>query len=258
MPFSLTNAPSTFQSLMNDLFKPVLRTFVLVFFDNILVYSPSAEEHLHHLRTVLGVLQTNHIFGKASKCRFGVSEIDWLGHLISNHGVWADPSKLSAMLQWPLPHSIKSVRGRLGLTGYYRKFIYDYGIITAPLTALLKKNAFHWTSSATTTFLNLKEVVTSPHVLHLLDFSKNFTIEYDACGTSLGAVVMQEGCPIAFLSPALKGQDLFLSTYEKELLSLVTTVQKWCPCLLGQSFKVETDQQALKSLLEQKVGTISQ
>lgn len=109
------------------------------------------------------------------------------------------------MLQWPLPHSIKSVCGFLGLTGYYRKFIHGYGIIIAPLTALLKKNDFHWTSSATTTFLNLKEAVTSPLVLHLPDFSKTFTIEYDACGTCLGVVLMRKGCPIAFLSQALKG-----------------------------------------------------
>jgi hypothetical protein len=140
------------------------------------------------------------------------------------------------MVAWPIPTSIKSLRGFLGLIGYYRKFIKGYGIIAAPLTALLKKNAFHWTLVATEAFLNLKKAVTSPPVLRLLDFSKTFTIECDACGTGLGAILMQEGQPIAYLSKALKGQSLFLSTYEKELLSLVTTVQKWRPYLLGQSF----------------------
>jgi hypothetical protein len=128
----------------------------------------------------------------------------------------------------------------------------------SPLTALLKKNSFHWTDQATAAFLQLKQALTSPPVLCLPDFTKTFTIECDACGTSLGAVLMQEGRPIAFFSQALKGQALFLSTYEKELLSLVTAVQKWRPYLLGQSFKVKTDQQSLKFLLEQKVGTISQ
>lgn len=174
MPFGLTNAPSTFQGLMNDLFKPFLRKIVLVFFEDILVYSKTPKEHLNHFRTVLGVLQTNHFFAKASKCRFGVSGIDNLGHLISNKGVRADLSKLNSMSYWPIPHSIKSLRGFLGMTRYYRKFIYGYGIIAAPLTTLFKKNSFYWTSSATTTFLKLKEAITRPHVFRLPDFTQTF------------------------------------------------------------------------------------
>jgi hypothetical protein len=154
--------------------------------------------------------------------------------------VRADPSKLEAMLQWSVPTTIKSLRGFLGLTGYYRKFIRGYGIIVAPLTALLKKNSFLWTSEATAAFLQLKDAVTSPPVLRLPDFSQTFTIECDACATGIGAVLMQEGRPIAFLSQAVKGQALHLSTYEKELFSLVTAVQKWRPYLLGRSFKVKT------------------
>jgi hypothetical protein len=160
--------PSTFQGLMNDLFKPFLRQFVLVFFDDILVYSHSLFDHLGHLRFVLGVLHAHQLYAKESKCKFGVTEIDYLGHLISTFGVRADPSKLEAMVAWPIPTSIKSLRGFLGLTGYYRKFIKGYGIIAAPLTALLKKNAFHWTLVATEAFLNLKKAVTSLPVLRLL------------------------------------------------------------------------------------------
>jgi hypothetical protein len=240
MPFGLTNAPATFQALMNDIFKPCLRKFVLVFFDDVLVYSHSLEDHLAHLHSVLLILKTNLLYAKSSKCRFGVSEIDYLGHLISAQGVRADPSKLEAMLQWSVPTTIKSLRGFLGLTGYYRKFIRGYGIIAAPLTALLKKNSFHWTSEATAAFLRLKDAVTSPPILRLPDFSQTFTIECDACATGIGAVLMQEGRPIAFLSQAVKGQALHLSTYEKELFSLVTAVQKWRPYLLGRSFKVKT------------------
>jgi len=258
MPFGLTNAPATFQGLMNNIFRPFLRRFVLVFFDDILKYSCSMEDHLLHLQTVLQVLVQHHLFAKLSKCRFAESEIEYLGHLISQHGVRADPSKLDAMISWPLPRSIKALRGFLGLISYYRKFIRNYGLIAAPLTTLLKKNSFVWSSAATQAFEALKEVVTSPPVLGLLDFSQPFVIECDASGTGLGAILMQAGRPIAFLSKDLKGHALLLSTYEKELLDLVTAVQKWRPYLFIHSFIVRTEHQALKFLSEQQVGTSAQ
>lgn len=230
---------------------------MLVFFDNILAYSRTLIDHLAHLRQVLAVLQEHQLYAKESKRRFGVSKIDYLSHLISNQGVRTDPSKLEAMVQWPLPHNLKTLRGFLGLKGYYRKFIRNYGIIAALLTALLRKNAFQWTASATKAFMR-PEVVTRPPMLRLPDFTKPFILECDACDTGLGVVLMQEGRPITFFSQALKGRALSLSTYEKELLSLVTVVQKWRPYLLGQPFVVKTDHQSLKYLLEQKVATPAQ
>jgi hypothetical protein len=146
---------------------------VLIFFDDILVYSRTLDDHLGHLlRIVLEMMQTQQLYAKESKCRFAVDEIDYLRHLISTHGVRADPSKLDAMVNWPIPTFIKSLRGFLGFTGYYKKFIKGYGVIVAPLTALLKKNAFQWTNSAIEAFLNLKKAVTSPPVLQLPDFTK--------------------------------------------------------------------------------------
>jgi hypothetical protein len=176
----------------------------------------------------------------------------------SEQGVSTDPSKIVAMSQWPTPSTIMSLRGFLGLRGYYRKFIRGYGVIDAPLTVLLRKNAFKWSDDASKVFQALKHAVTHPPVLRLLDFTKPLTIECDASGLGIGAVLMQEGQPIAFMSQALKGKALFYSTYEKELLSLVSAVQKWRPYLLGQSFIIKTDQQSLKFLLEQKVGTATQ
>jgi len=258
MPFGLTNAPSTFQSLMNHIFQPFLRKFILVFFDDILIYSPDMETHLTHLQKTLELLRKHQLFSKMTKCRFGCVEVEYLGHVVSGRGVCADPSKIQAMVDWPHPTTIKALRGFLGLTGYYRKFIRNYGAIAAPLTAMLKKNSFSWSEPAQGAFLALKTAVTQAPVLALPNFSQPFLIECDASGVGIGAVLMQGNRPIAFLSKALKGKALHMSTYEKELFALVTAIQKWRPYLLGRPFVVKTDQQSLKFLLEQKVGTLFQ
>jgi hypothetical protein len=122
MPFGLTNAPSTFQSHMNDVFRPHLREFILVFFDDILVFSSDFATHLLHLETTLAILRKHQLFAKKSKCRFGCKEVEYLGHVVSEFGVKADPVKIQAMSEWPFPNMVKSLRGFLGLTSYYRKF----------------------------------------------------------------------------------------------------------------------------------------
>jgi hypothetical protein len=255
MPFGLTNAPSTIQSLMNSIFKPFLRKFILIFFDDILIYSPSMETHLQHLTQTLNLLRQHHLFAKMTKCKFRYHEVEYLSHVVSAQGVRADPGKIQALVGWPHPKTIKALRGFLGLIGYYRKFIRGYGSIAAPLTAMLKKNSFFWSELAQEAFQALKIAVTQAPVLALPNFSRPFLIECDASGIGIGAVLMQDSRPIAFLSKALKGKALHMSTYEKELFAFVTSIQKWRPYLLGQSFVVRTDQQSLKFLLEQKVGT---
>ena len=127
MPFGLTNAPSTFQSLMNDVFRPYLRRFVLVFFNDILVFNPTLELHIQHLRLVLELLQQHQLYAKKSKCAFRCSEVEYLGHIIFSQGVSTDPRKTIAMEAWPIPNSVKTLKGFLGLMGYYRKFIKNYG-----------------------------------------------------------------------------------------------------------------------------------
>ena len=175
---------------------------------------------------------------------FACREVEYLGRVIFGEGVQTHPKKILAMQEWPIPKDVKSLRGFLSLTCYYRKFVKVYGYITAPLTALLKKNYFSWNLEAKEAFQQLKLAMFSPPVLALLDFSKTFIVECDA-GVR----------PIAFHSQVLKGRVLALSTYEKEFLALITVLKKWRTYLVGNAFVIKTDQQSLKYLLHQRIGT---
>jgi len=190
MPFGLCNAPATFQALMNDVLRAYLRRFVLVFFYDILIYSSSWADHLRHIRVVMEVLRLHRLFVKRSKCSFGVNSVSYLGHIISAEGVTMDPAKVQAIHDWPIPRSPRAVRGFLGLAGYYRKFVHNYGAIAAPLTALLKKEGFTWNDDATAAFSALKAAVTSAPMLALPDFAKPFVVECDASTHGFDAVLI--------------------------------------------------------------------
>ena len=140
MPFGLTNAPAVFMDYMNRIFRPYLDKFVVVFIDDILIYSKSYEEHENHLRMILSVLREKKLYAKLSKCEFWLPEVKFLGHVISHHGVAVDSNKVEAVLEWKRPESVTEIRSFLGLAGYYRRFIKDFSKIALPLTKLTRKN----------------------------------------------------------------------------------------------------------------------
>lgn len=188
MPFGLCNAPATFQALMNDVLRPFLRRFVLVFFDDILIYIVTWADHLRHLRAVLDTLQQHRLFVKHSKCTFGVSSISYLGNIITESCVAMDPAKVQAVRDWPQPRSVQAVRGFLGLTGYYRKFVRDYGTIAAPLRPCSRKKV-HVEQRSDHGIRALK-AYPSASVLVLPDFTKTFVVECDTSSHGFGTVLI--------------------------------------------------------------------
>jgi hypothetical protein len=177
---------------------------------------------------VFEILQANHLSIKQSKCFFAQQQLEYLGHIISGAGVATDPHKIQAVQNWPVPQNTKQLRGFLGLTGYYRKFIQHYSLLSRTLTNLLKKDVcFHWTFKEQQAFDSLKHKLLTAPVLALPDFTKPFTVETDASKRGVGAVLTRGGHPIAYLSKALGPTAQTLSTYEKECLAILLAVDRW-------------------------------
>jgi len=258
MPFGLCNAPSMFQATMNKLLAPFLRKYVVVFFDDILIYSTTLHDHLIHLDNVLSKLTTAKFFLKRSKCLFAQRRLEYLGHIISQQGIQADPTKIQAMIDWPTPSSIIALCGFLGLTGFYRKFIKGYATIATPLTSLLKKDSFTWHPEAQTAFNTLKQAMTTAPILNIPNFSIPFDLETDASGKAMGAVLMQNNKPITFFSKQFCPRLLRSSTYVRELHAITTAVKKWRQYLLGHPFTIHTDHKSLKELISQVIQTPEQ
>ena len=211
------------------------------------------QDHLQHLESTFDILQQHSLLAKRSKCYFAQAKVEYLGHFISAEGVSTDPSKIEAVQKWPQPQNVSQLRGFLGLTGYYKRFVKGYGTICKPLTSLLKKNQFKWNEEAAKAFEVLKDAMVSPLVLALPDFLREFMIETDASGIGIGAVLMQGGHPLAFISKALAPKHQCLSVYEKELLAIVYAVTKWHHYLMGRHFSIKTDHQSLKHLFQQRI-----
>jgi len=203
MPFGLSNAPSTFMHLMNQVLRPFLSNFVVVYFDDILIYSKNEEEHLEHVKMVLDVLKDNELYVNLKKCVFLQTRLVFLGFVISSEGIQVDDSKVEAIKGWSTPTNISEVRSFHGLATFYRRFIRNFSTIMAPITECLKKGKFKWDEAAEASFQEIKEKLSSAPILILPDFNKTFELECDASGVGIGAVLSQDRRPIAFFSEKL-------------------------------------------------------
>jgi hypothetical protein len=256
MSFGLTGAPATFQNTMNTMLAPVLRKGVLVFIDDILIYSKDLPEHARLLCQVLELLHAHELKVKRNKCTFARQQLVYLGHVISVEGVSTDPKNITAVMKWERPCNVKQVCGFLGLAGYYRKFVRNFGQISWPLTELLKKDrVFQWTAQTKAAFRTLQQALVSAPVLAIPDFTKPFVIETDASDGGVGAILSQDGHPISYLSRALGPKKQGLSAYEKEFLAILLAVDHWRPYLQVQEFLIQSDHRSLASLDEQRLHT---
>ena len=238
----LTNAPATFQTVMNSIFAPYLRKFVVVYLDDILIFSRSEEEHQAHVRLALQVLQREKFFVTKAKSRFAQTEIQYLGHIVNAQGIRPDPKKVSAVQSWPVPQNVHDVRSFLGLCNYFRKFIDHYSGKAVPLTNLTKKSVgWNWTGSCQDSFEILKRSLIEAPLLRTPDESKPYDVITDASDYGLGAVLLQEGHPVAFESCKLNSAELNYTVTEKEMLAVVHALRVWRCYLEGAEFTVYTD-----------------
>jgi hypothetical protein len=201
MSFGLTNTPVYFMYLMNKVFMEYLDKFVMVFIDDILIYSRSEEKHEEHLRLVLQKLQDHRLYAKLSKCEFWLKQVAFLGYIILKGGISVDPSKIQDILSWNAPTNVGDIWGFPGLVGYYRKFIEGFSKITKPMTELLEKDMkFIWMLACEASFQELKKRLTTAPILVIPDMEKSFSIYCDTSGQGLGCVLMQYGHVIAYAS----------------------------------------------------------
>lgn len=245
MTFGLTNAPATFQHMMNDIFKDLIGVYVIIYLDDLLIFSEDESQHDEHVREVLKRLRENDLFCKPEKCKFKQTSVEYLGMIISQGKVAMDPAKVQAVLDWPTPKKVKDIQAFLGFANFYRRFIRDFSHIVKPLTTLLKKDVrWAWTENQQFAFDYLKRMFTTAPVLMMPDMSQQFIVECDASDFATGAVLSQEGDdglihPVAFFSKSLNDAERNYEIYDKELLAIIRALDEWRHYLEGASHKLD-------------------
>ena len=256
LPMGLCNSPSIFMQLMNDTFKEFLNKFVLVFLDDIIVYSNTAEEHEQHVRQALLRLRQQRLYAKASKSALCLHEVEFLGHMVGRNGLRTMEDKVQAIRDWPTPSNIAELRAFLGLAGYYRRFVRGFSETALPLTELTRnvirrKLDLSWGTKEQLAFVELKRALQSTPVLILPDPSKEFVVHCDASGYAVGAVLQQDRGnglqPVAFLSRKMVGAETRYPVHEQELLAIVTALTTWQHYLEGAAHpvRIRTDHKSL-------------
>jgi hypothetical protein len=245
MPFGLSNAPATFQALMNKIFRDLLDIYVIIYLDDILIFSNTEEEHPNHVKEVLRRLQANNLYCNAKKCTFHVTEIDYLGLIVLDKGVQVDQSKVTAALDWAAPRNVKNVQEFLGFVNFYRRFAPDFANVARPLyNPLHKNNPWQWALPEQRAFEALKSALMLAHLLLQPDVRKLFFIKCDTSEYATGAILSQkdeEGKlhPVVFLSksmaPAKRNYDIF----DKELLAIIRAFKEWRHMLEGSEVPVQ-------------------
>ncbi|GBG63465.1 hypothetical protein CBR_g38083 [Chara braunii] len=258
MPFGLCNAPGTFQHAMNRIFHEYLDKFIVVYLDDILIFSRTVEEHAEHLKIVLGLLRQHRYKMNFEKCEFGRTKILYLGHEIFAEGLRPDDAKVASIRDWPKPQTVTEVRSFLGMTGYYRPFVKNYSTIASPLTDLTRLDTpWAWPEECEAPFKKLKYALTHYEVLKLADPEHPFVVTIDASQYGIGAVLAQkEGKkfrPIEYMSKKMTSQKLAKSTYEHELYALYRALVNWRYYLLDRFFYVRSDHETLHWIKTQPV-----
>ena len=228
MPFELMNAPAAFIDLMYRIFQPYLDQFVVVFVDDILIYSQSEWEHEYHLRIVLQLLRDHQIYAKFSNCEFWLTEVRFLGHVVSASGVSIDLEKVEAVMSWERPKSVFEIRSFLGLAGYYKTFMEDFSRIATPMTRLTRKGVkFDWDDRCEEAFQELKRRLTSAPILIVPDRRQGYTVYCDASRAGLGCVLMHFGRVVAYGSRQLKNHEHNYPTHDMDLAVVVFALKIW-------------------------------
>ncbi|GJZ11838.1 putative reverse transcriptase domain-containing protein [Tanacetum coccineum] len=253
MPFGLTNAPAVFMDLMNRVCKPYLDKFVIVFIDDILIYSKNKQEHKEHLKIILELLKKEELYAKFSKCEFWIPKVQFLGHVIDSEGIHVDPAKIESIKDWTSPKSPTEIRQFLGLAGYYRRFIEGFSKIAKPMTKLTQKKVkFEWGDKQEAAFQLLKQKLCSAPILALPEGSEDFIAYCDASKKGLGAVLMQREKVISYASRQLKIHEKNYTTHDLELGAVVFALKIWRHYLYGTKCTVFTDHKSLQHILDQK------
>jgi hypothetical protein len=247
MSFGLTNAPAAFMKAMNRMLHEYLDDFIVVFLDDILIYSKSEEEHERHLSLVLEALRKNPFYAKMKKCAFWLSEVSFLGHVINQHDISVDPNNVATMVKWQRPSNVTEIHSFLGLASYYRRFVQDFSIIAKPMTRLTEKGVtFKWCDKCEISFQTLKNKLVNAPILTLSESGKCFTVYIDASHIGLGCVLMQDGKVIAYGSRQLKRHERTYPTHDLELTAVVFALKSWRHYLYGETCDIYTDHKSLK------------